>query len=391
MDDLRKKWKEFLLFLIGCYSFISILQLSQFTTLFAVNTILKGFQLVLLIVAAITILFVNRYTFKEWFAIGVIILTLVVSYYYSSDITLLFSFIILFSISEIEYKKTLKMVMIGQSLALFLTLFFYFANILPDLVSYRNDGKPRHSLGFRHYLFLGDTFLTIVMAYVVTLKNNLEYWKYIFIFIIQLLIFYFTDGRTNTYLLFLFLIGIFFIQNDFISKNNNLKFNVLYFTNIIVTLSSMALTFFLALTFNNMDSFILRLNSIFTGRPNLWNQYFSMYTPRLFGIEIYEVSNTSHEILSVGSTYLVLDNSYLYLFFKFGIIPFIIFLIYWYSMIRASKKFGTSELILIILIMSIYGITSQAMIFMSKNVVFFFSSILFKHFFYDNYSKGVEN
>ena len=60
-------------------------------------------------------------------------------------------------------------------------------------------------------------------------------------------------------------------------------------------------------------------------------------------------------------------------------------------MIRASKKFGTSELILIILIMSIYGITSQAMIFMSKNVVFFFSSILFKHFFYDNYSKGVEN
>lgn len=153
----------------------------------------------------------------------------------------------------------------------------------------------------------------------------------------------------------------------------------------------MALTFFLALTFNNMDSFMLRLNSIFTGRPNLWSQYFSMYTPRLFGIEIYEVSNTSHEILSVGSTYLVLDNSYLYLFFKFGIIPFIIFLIYWYSMIRASKKFGTSELILIILIMSIYGITSQAMIFMSKNVVFFFSSILFKHFFYDNYSKGVKN
>ena len=43
---------------------------------------------------------------------------------------------------------------------------------------------------------------------------------------------------------------------------------------------------YLALTFNNMDSFILRLNSIFTGRPNLWNQYFSMYTPRLFGIEI---------------------------------------------------------------------------------------------------------
>lgn len=368
--------KKIVIGLLGIYFFISIIQLSQLTNMYPINTILKMQQFLLMSILLFRILFFVKYSLSQWFILALSLGCLFISYLNTNDLSLLMGATIIFGTKGISLKKLIESITKGQSIAVLIVLTLFAIDFLPDFISYRSNGRIRHSFGFRHYLFLGDTFFTILTGYVILYGNKLNRMKYILILSLQLLIYYYTDCRTDTMLVILLLLGNAFITTEHLSKKKKTRILKVgaYLTLFTFSMSSLIVAF----VYSPSNVFSTKINSILTGRPNLWNQYTMLYDVRAFGQELYVMSNTMRDQMQIGDSYLVLDNSYLSLLYKFGYAVFFIFILALIFLIVNSYKAKIDYILLLIILMTIYGFTSQAMLFPSKNLIFLCMTIVFE-------------
>lgn len=252
-------------------------------------------------------------------AILIIVIFGIIDFIISNEIDIFMSLLLAFVYFYNDGDKDfLKHFIFASSTLYILTIFLCRYNIINNVEFVRIvDDKLiiRNTLGFPN----PNHALTLLTAIIISLGLSINLKKYIvpffaFTLVSSLLIFYQTNSRTGFYLILLFLVLVIFRKFIRLKKKNIYKYTFLYLT---------IFSFFIAIIFENNAI----LNDILTNRPSLWATHINNFPISLVGFANAKV-----------------DNNYLWLIYRHGII---IYLFYFYIYVKSFKYIAKDKLLLI--------------------------------------------
>ncbi len=245
--------------------------------------------------------------------------------------------LLILSLYKADYDRLIKAFITVYILGLFFTIIFSLV-LNSNVVSYiprtnNSDPVKRYMFGFSHPNSFHAAFVQLFAAFYI-LKGKRKFFKtrLLFLGLINLVLFIFTDSRTG--FLTLSLMIILFFSYEYLNKIFCSKIFILciYFAiPLIIFLVLLA-----AFNYTNLG-LLSKIDTLLTGRIKLANMYLIYYPPCLLGLEI------RNEIFSS-----VLDCGIISALIKFGVPYFIILTyIYIYGMFNIWKQRKYKEIIVV--------------------------------------------
>ena len=244
-------------------------------------------------------------------------------------------FIVVLLISLMFYKDNLrdffKIYFISSLTCYLFTIFLYFIGVLENnsIRRFTEDGViVRNSLGFSHVNGVFKNFLPIVLSgYFLVKEKNIRKYN-LFIFVISTILYIISNSRTGYFCIIIYLFCTSFID---IMKFRLVSGSIKYMF-IICTVITLCIVAIAGKSANNP------INELLSDRPIIWNMHL----------------NEPGALRIIGGTNrLHMDNTYLTYLVNFGIFIFICVFVIKYL---AIKKIKDHRILLMILILSIYGI-----------------------------------
>lgn len=286
----------------------------------------------LAIILNIVIILKRKFNKQQLLTIIVIFMLVLVMTYLSKSL----DFVVVLLISLMFYKDNIKdffKIFFISSLGCYLlTIFLYIIGVLENhaIRRFTEDGVIiRNSLGFSHVNGVFKNFLPIVLSgYFLVKEKNIRKYN-LFIFIISTVLYIISNSRTGYFCILIYLLLTTFLDvMKYKVANRSIKYMFL-----ICTLITFIIANFAGKSINNP------INQALSNRPVIWNQYINQY-----GLL---------NLVNLNSTSIHMDNTYLTYLLNFGIIIFTCVFIVKYF---AIKKIQNHRILLIILVLSIYGI-----------------------------------
>lgn len=297
------------LFLI-CMNCSFVLQMSQLSNYTIIHIFNIG--LTILGIAFLFIHFLTRATITlKWF-LGTILLIIIglVTYYKSGSPTILKLILFFYAVQNVYRKTILK--------------YFMFSLIIPELIvilsSFLGITNIRYT-GLKSALCFGMInpntvpviIFAIIVAYNLRHEDNLKFSDIVIEGIITWLTFYFCRARTAGLVLVAYYLMLIVIMWW---GDKKLVGVFLWLLKFFFPVSAV-ITIYLAIAFRSYTAFWLTVNNITSGRLLAWSRYLKMYGVSVLGNNIE---------LNLGS----LDNAYMQLLIKYGIIAFVTYAIMFY-------------------------------------------------------------
>lgn len=314
----------FVIFISILYKYLSFYEITS-------ETFTKTFIL-LAIILNIVIIIKRKFSRQQLLIIMTIFMLVLIMTYLSKSI----DFIVVLLISLMFYRDNLrdffKIYFISSLTCYLLTIFLYFIGILENnsIRRFTEDGVVvRNSLGFSHVNGVFKNFLPIVLSgYFLVKEKNIRKYN-LFIFIISTILFMISNSRTGYICILIYLLSTSFAD---IMKFKIIRGSIKYMF-IICTVITLCITGVAGKSADNP------INELLSDRPVIWNYYINQ-----LGLL---------NIINFNVTSIHMDNTYLAYLVNFGIAIFIcIFLLKYF----ATKKIQNHKILIIILILSIYGI-----------------------------------
>ena len=261
-----------------------------------------------------------------------------------------------------DNKKILECFLISNSLIFIISCICSVFNLLPEVVINRG-ATIRYSLGYIYPLELMTHFLFLTMVYIYLRKSKYNYMDFIFINIINLLLYKITDARSSFILIVFFSTVSYFIAKNKISFK---KIKVVYFYVFLAICSVVPIIFSLA--YNPDNALMFKINKILSNRVYLTHNAFNTYGFSLFGKNIPWVGfggdlNPS----SLGNTYNFVDCAYAKSLFDYGIIITVLIILGYAVIYTYSIKKRNDILILIISIILVISIVEPRLFSIELN------------------------
>ena len=135
-----------------------------------------------------------------------------------------------------------------------------------------------------------------------------------------------------------------------------------------------AISLYLTYLYNINDLLGIKLNRILSNRLYYYNLFMNKYPITLFGTKIDIIYSSNNNI-----KFMVLDNSYLFILLRYGIIVFTIFM---YSLVKVvnliMNKFNNKILVMIMFIYIVISFSETYLFKIHFNpFILYFSSLLF--------------
>ncbi len=254
---------------------------------------------------------------------------LFIGYRTVSDRTILEAFAYGTGAVFVDYKKitkTMKSTWIG---CLVTVALLSLLRIVPTVDGVRETGAVRMSLGFVHANTLGFILfivglLIFVDSYEVRSRNS-----FIVLLLLTTVDFYIANSRTTTLLLLVMdiVIATKIFKNDMISHFLNKKWvrNLL----LVLVIALIGFTIWFATSYNESGR-LLQLNKLLNNRVQNGSYYMSLYGISLFGKNI-----PGFVLWKDNFTQLYLDNGYLLMLIKYGVIATVIYMM---MILRSARK-----------------------------------------------------
>ena len=208
-------------------------------------------------------------------------------------------------------------------------VFLSLMRIIPTVGGVRETGEVRMSLGFVHANTLGFILFIIgllifVDSYEVRSRNS-----FIALLLLTAVDFYIANSRTTTLLLLIMdiVISTKVFKNDMISHIKKKKWvrNLL----LIFVIALIGFTVWFATSYNESGR-LLQLNKLLNNRVQNGSYYMSLYGISLFGKNIPEFV-----LWNDNFTQLYLDNGYLLMLIKYGVIATVIYVM---MILQSARK-----------------------------------------------------
>lgn len=315
-----------------------------------------------LILLGIYIIIFSRKTVSVWGIILIYLPVLIATFITSKSIDFFFTIFIVLVSSHLDIDTIYKGFLRGILIGIIFVLLLFVLGILPDIIQVRL-GSVRHSFGFSLPLIPPALFFSTVCAFLYLYRKSYTWKSLVIIFIIQIPIYLYCDGRGPFILTFGVLLGAMIIR--YFHKDS--IDSILFILGIVSLLLVLLFSIYIARYYNGSNTKWYTLNQILTGRPQWWNLYWNMYTPKLFGQELIRIGGAA--VLENSSVnMMILDNGYLSILLEYGIIALSLFLfLIIFGLINLWKRRDTMGL-LIFIVWIFYGLVSNQIYFIDRNV-----------------------
>lgn len=254
---------------------------------------------------------------------------LFIGYRTANDRTILEAFAYGTGAVFVDYKKITKTMKSTWIWCLATVVILSLMQIIPTVGGVRGTGEVRMSLGFVHANTLGFILFIIgliifVDSYEVRSRNS-----FIVLLLLTAVDFYIANSRTTTLLLLVMdiVMATKLFKKDIISHflSKKLVRNLL----LVFVITLIGLTVWLA-TFYNGSGRLIQLNVLLNNRVQNGSYYMSLYGISLFGKNIPEFV-----LWNDNFTQLYLDNGYLLMLIKYGVIATVIYVM---MILRSARK-----------------------------------------------------
>lgn len=314
-----------------CMNFSFVISMSQLH-----NTIFGEYAELLLLMASI-FLFVMHFALSakfQWmtmFKIVILIIVGLIALKFSGGATLL-KLILFFGITqEVDRESVLK----GYRWSLIIPLLFVSVlSLLGFADLYYSGAKMAIGFGMQNPNTVPVIVLSIIVAY--NLQNECYLSGKIIVteFIISFFLYYFCKARTAGIILLCYLAAVLLLKRTTSIKRVFKPCQYIFFICAGASL-------LIAILFRSKTAIWLQINSVLSGRPWAWDLYVTKYGIKFFGQPI-------------DLTIAALDNAYLRLLIQYGILTFLIYLIFFVGISRYAYKNNKTVLLLSIIAYEIY-------------------------------------
>lgn len=288
-----------------------------------------------------------------WFAIG---------YFFSKDTTFVRLAFLIVCMYFIEFNKFVKFDISLKVIILFTTIILNRFGIIPENIGYREDAIiKRYSLGFTHPNLLSLYLTTIMFEIFYILKDKYKILTTPFFIGIIIFINYITNTRTSmiilsTVLVFAILYSINKKIFDKIFENKFVKI-LIYALPIILTAITIICT-----VLNNIDpNKVIVIDKLFSNRLKWYSVFLEKFNISILGQSIPDTLEN-----------VVLDNAYLKILLKFGIITYIIFIIFAILSKKRAYQNKNYVALVLILLLECYGLMETIVIVPTINIFLFY-------------------
>lgn len=312
----------------------------------------------------------NNYNRKEIYLIVFLYFLSIICILFGGDKSLILYPTILCGFKNVNIKRTINILFILTLSCLLLHLFVFiidyvtknkeFFSMFHFTGRYNEVGVfEKNTIMFADNNMFGIRTVCCVMEYMyLTNRNNHRYFKALILFVLSIVLLLITQSRTS-FIMSILLVSYMVIENIHVfNKNVVLIRNI----SIIGSVSSSILLTNIVLWNNSIS---IRIDSLLSGRPSVFNKVYNY-----LGINILPKISKFNSMSKVFGTYMLPDNSYISVFFKWGLAISILIFILTYIFINSNKN----EIIIdyFISILAIWFIIE----FISMEVVMYFVPLI---------------
>lgn len=363
----EKKMKIYQFFLCIFLVYYIVLLNSTFGN-FTPKLIINAFQLISYLGFTILI-FIDKNNIKKWIR-NILILSIgLIIYLLTKEIKIFEIILLILASKDIEFDMIAKTAFYEIIVLIIFIVLSALLKFIPNYIYTRaTEGIYRYTLGFTYVGQLPTLVLELIFLsmYLNVSKNkNISLFHYIAYFISLLLVYKITNVRNTLIVGSILILYAIFMNFKFMKVNKAFKFIV-----ESVFLICFSVSVILTNIYDPYDSEYQKLNNILTGRLDISYNLINKYDIKLFGnhIEMYGSSAVIYGKID-KSEYFYIDNLYLQLLYKDGIIISIIAIIWYFYVMRIciGKNNDIGKLFtawfFIIAIYSLMGDTSLNIVF----------------------------
>lgn len=357
---MKKTINEKSLFWLG---YFLIIFSDMFVMVDLVSSLLDYINVIGLILIILYNFITSSYDWKTTIIMIILFLCSIFSYSIFKDFIILKFLILLFSLKKMDFDELIKKdITIKISLTLLLILLFILG--LTNSQTFIRNESLRYSLGFTHPNTAGFYFMIIAFELIYLYRGKIKKTYIFYLILLAIMVNELTGSRSSV--ISIILLSIFLLYYKY-SKCRLLNNKIIKFVVRNSFFILMLFSFIVTMKYQSGTSLAIKLNSILSGRLSLFSFYVSRYNIMVFG----------NDLITKGN--MTLDNSYLYLLLKFGIISFLVYYLLYRQKIMELYQNKDYVFIFIILTLMIYGLMEITTLKSTYNIFLLsFSTLLFK-------------
>lgn len=319
------------------------------------------------------ILFLQKYSKREMLIITAITFPIVISTVLSGQRTIMSAWMFIVAAKNVEFKQIIhvayKILLIMIPMIILLCL----AGIIDNRILLRGSVR-RYSLGFSHPNQLGLRIFQLVACYCYIYKEKLRKINYICIFLATVFLIRIPNSQAAyiTMGMFLFMLLVY----KYIIRKKSMyialfKKCVLYGTFCLSLFS---------IIFSGIDInkyyVLARLDSWLSSRFSVCHKVWLLYGVSFWGQRIY-VTEDERKLVGIKSP-LWLDNAYVSLLLRYGILIFLIFCIGYLCLIKFVEMQQDDVLMIILFLYALYGTIETGLYMITHNIFLIaFSALIY--------------
>lgn len=312
-----------------------------------------------------------RFTSRDGvLALVLIVITGYFYMYFGLTQTLLPIFI--YSARNMEVNKILR---ISYVISVFMLVFIILSSYLGIIQNYiyYSALRERQYLGFRYALYPSSILCNIIFLKVYLEKENISWLSLICLLVANYVLFQYTDSRLT------FILGVALIVFSTIMKKSQKFREILLNRTFIWSFLVLALlSIYATLNYDYLSDWQSDLNEALGGRLSLGNSTLKFYGYGLFGKTLSLSGNGLDENGMLNtSTYDYVDNLYVLLLLRAGIIFLFIFLVAMTIIMKKIYIQKDSYLYIIFILLAFHGIIDDLIMLPQYNSFWFVVAALF--------------
>lgn len=285
------------------------------------------------------------------------------------------------NINMIEFFK------LSYKLSFVLLLFIIISGKIGIIENYTgiSGERQREYLGFRYALYPTSILGNIVFLKIYIERKNITWLALIILFVSSVILYLFTDSRLTTG------ISIIIIVLAALFKKYNSIENIFKRGYLIISyIVSAVISIYFTLKYDYLSEWQSNLNELLGGRLSLGNMTLDFYGIDWFGkkINLIGMGLDADGEQNMSDTYDYVDNLYIQLLLRMGILFLIIFILIMTMMVYKAYKNKDVYLVIILVLLAFHGIIDDLILSIQFNSFFMVvSTVLYTYNKTKNYER----
>ena len=319
----------------------------------------------------VQILFLQTYSKRELFLIAGITFPIVLATVLSGHRTIMSAWMFIVAAKNVEFKQIIhtayKILLIMIPIIFLLCL----AGIIDNRILMRGSVR-RYSLGFSHPNQLGLRIFQLAACHCYVDKDKLGKWNYVIIFLLTVFLVRIPNSQAAYITMGMFLFML--LTYKYIVRNKAMYIDLFKKCMLFGTFCLSLFSVIFSGINTNKYYILAKLDSWLSSRFSVCHKVWSLYGVSFFGQRIY-VTEDERRLVGIKNP-LWLDNAYVSILLRYGILVFLIFCFGYLYLIKIVEMQKDDVLMIILFLYALYGTIETGLYMITHNIFLIAFSVL---------------